>query len=111
MTGARVGRPLPKHFPTLLTCVADIGRRDGTEGDHIHRLDLDLPVADPVATSNLDLGAAPETERDRDVSRQHPFSQLRTELHVPRDYVRSTGDSGGGTPSLESKSLVAGAES
>ena len=57
------GRPLPKHFPISLTCVADIGRRDGTEGDHIYRLDLDLPVADPVTTSNLDLGATPEAEQ------------------------------------------------
>jgi hypothetical protein len=82
--GARMSRPLPELLPILLARVAEVGRRDGAEGDDLDRLDLDLPVTDAVATPNLDLGAAPETERDRDISRQHPFSQLGAELHVPR---------------------------
>ena len=48
--GARMSRPLPELLPILLARVAEVGRRDGAEGDDLDRLDLDLPVTDTVAT-------------------------------------------------------------
>jgi hypothetical protein len=82
--GARMSRPLPELLPILLARVAEVGRRDGAEGDDLDRLDLDLPVTDAVATSRLDHRPAPEAERDGDVAGQHPFSQFTAELHQPR---------------------------
>jgi hypothetical protein len=79
-----MGGAPPQRLPVGLTRASNVARRYRGEGHHLYRLDLYLPGADAVKTSDLDLSSPPQTKRDGDVPGQHPFSQLGAELHRVR---------------------------
>lgn len=63
------------------------GSSDVLPGDHRERekfdpVDLDLTGADPVTTALLDPWPLPQSNLERDVSRQHVVAQLAAELHA-----------------------------
>jgi hypothetical protein len=62
---------------------SDVRAGDRCERDKLDRVDLDLTKADPVAAARLDSWPFPETDRDRDVSRQDVITQLAAEFHNP----------------------------
>lgn len=58
------------------------GRRCIAAARAIDHVDLDLTGADPVTTALLDPRPLPQSDRERDVSRQHVVAQLAAELHA-----------------------------
>ena len=82
-----VDRPRVRGAPAQRLAVGlagspDILRGDRRERDKLDGIDLDLTQADPVAATLPDPRPLPQTDGERDVSRQDVVAQLATELHA-----------------------------
>lgn len=66
---------------------------DRGEWNQLHGVDLNLARANPVMAARLDLRPFPQTDRERDISRQNVIAQLAAELHR-RDGIGCRGRSG-----------------
>jgi hypothetical protein len=73
--------PSAQSLEVGLARVSEVGLVDGTEGDELDRVDLDVSVGDAVAATGFDLRSAPQTERHGDLAGKDSSAQLGTELH------------------------------
>jgi hypothetical protein len=83
---------LAQRLAVGLAGSSDILRADRRERDKLDDIDLDLTGPGPVAAALLDPWPLPQSDGERDVSRQDVVAQLAAELHareancdVPRD--------------------------
>jgi hypothetical protein len=79
--GASMSGPLSKRFEVRFASPSNVCLGDGREGDQFHRVNLDLTIANSVATTRFDLRTSPESERQSYVAGQHVGSKFPTEFH------------------------------
>ncbi len=82
-----VDRPGVRSAPTQRLAIGlagppDIRPGDRRERDKLDCIDLDLTETDPVAPTLLDPWPLPQSDRERDFSRQNIAAQLAAELHT-----------------------------
>ena len=82
-----VGGAPAQRLSVRLTGPPHVGRGDRRKRDELDRVDLDLTEANRVSAALPDAWALPQSDRDRDVSRQHVAAQLAAELHT-REAIR-----------------------
>jgi hypothetical protein len=67
-------------------------RRDVVELHRLDRVDLDLAVAHPIASTRLDLGSLPDAHAAGDGTALDTLAQTLGELHEPRQCTAEWSD-------------------
>jgi len=78
----RVCGALAQRLEFGLAGSSDVRGGDRRERDKLDGIDLDLTGPDPVAAALLDPWPLPQSDGERDVSRQDVVAQLAAELHA-----------------------------
>ena len=81
--------PVAQGLAVGLAGPADVGSRDGREGEEAHVVDLDADGTDGVAAPDLALRPLPEPEGHGDVAGRDVVVELAAELHVSDPIPRS----------------------
>ena len=79
--GPGVGGPMPERLQVCLASPAKVIVVNERERDQLDRIDFDLAIAHPISAATFHLGAPPQSECDRNVTRQHGGPKFSAELH------------------------------